>query len=297
VSRAVVTGASGFIGRAAVESLARLGFEVHAVARRHSPEVPVHAWHELDLLDNRVGAALFRGLGATHLLHLAWTTEHGRYWEDPANRDWVASTRRLVEAFGEAGGERVVLAGSCAQYDWSRREPFSEEETPRRPASLYGQTKQEAAEWLDASGIPSATGILFYPYGPFEPEGHLVPSVTLSLLAGEEAKTTPGAQVRDYVHVADCGAALAALVAGSATGSVNVGTGQGAPVAEIARTVARLVGREDLLRVGAIPGEDETRVVADTTRLREEVGFTPRYELEKGLREAVDWWRQPTRRR
>jgi nucleoside-diphosphate-sugar epimerase len=119
----------------------------------------------------------------------------------------------------------------------------------------------------------------------------------LSLLAGEEAKTTPGAQVRDFVHVADCGAALAALLAGSATGSVNVGTGHGEPVAEIARTVARIAGREDLLRVGALPGDDETVVVADTTRLCAEVGFTPRYGIEEGLRDAVEWWRQRTRRR
>ena len=88
--------------------------------------------------------------------------------------------------------------------------------------------------------------------------------------------------MRDYVHVADCGEALATLLGCSVQGAVNVGTGQGAAVADVARTVARLVGREDLLQVGAVPGDDRTQVVADTRRLREEVGFTPRWSLEAG---------------
>jgi nucleoside-diphosphate-sugar epimerase len=103
--------------------------------------------------------------------------------------------------------------------------------------------------------------------------------------------------VRDYVHVADCGEALAALLASSVQGAVNVGTGVGARIADVARTVARLVGREDLVRVGAVPGDDRTQVVADTARLRGEVGFTPRWALEDGLRDSVEWWRQCTRRR
>ena len=103
--------------------------------------------------------------------------------------------------------------------------------------------------------------------------------------------------MRDYVHAADCGGALAALLAGDVQGPVNVGTGRGTPVAEIARTVARLVGREDLLELGAIPGDDTSSVVADTTRLSEEVGYAVRHELEAGLEETVAWWRQRMRRR
>jgi nucleoside-diphosphate-sugar epimerase len=284
LSRVLVTGARGFVGRLAVEALQRRGFEVHAAGRR-----------EADLLETSGASRLVRSAGASHLLHLAWTTEHGRYWEDPANRDWVAATARLIEAFVQAGGERVVLAGSCAQYDWSAGGPFSEGETPRRPATLYGRAKQEASELVPETG---ATAMLFFPYGPHEPPKRLVPSVARSILAGEEARTTAGTQVRDFIHVADCGAALAALLESEVAGDVNVGSGEGTAVAEVARTVARLAGREELLGIGALPdGGDETRVVASTERLRDEVGFVSSFTLEEGLRDAVEWWRQRTRRR
>jgi nucleoside-diphosphate-sugar epimerase len=72
---------------------------------------------------------------------------------------------------------------------------------------------------------------------------------------------------------------------------VNVGTGRGVSVAEVATSVARLVGREDLLRLGALAATDDApAVVADVTRLRDDVGFEPHYDLERGLRETVEWW-------
>jgi nucleoside-diphosphate-sugar epimerase len=297
LSRVLVTGGGGFLGRFALAALRERGFEVHGSARRARAGVNAEAWHTADLLDQSAPAKLMRAARPSHLLHLAWVTEHPGYWTDPVNQDWIEATRRLVQAFADAGGERVVLAGSCAQYDWSGVEPFSEALTPRRPATVYGKAKQQAEDWLAESGLSSATGLVFLAYGPFEEPRHLVPSVTRSLLAGEEAQTTAGEQVRDYVHVADCGGALAALLASSVQGAVNVGTGQGARIADVARTVARLVGREDLLQVGAVPGDDRTQVVADTARLREEVGFAPSWSLEGGLRDSVDWWRQRMRRR
>ncbi len=297
MSRVLVTGAGGFLGRFAVTTLRERGFEVHGTARQMPTSTEADAWHDANLLDAAASAELVRAASPSHLLHLAWTTEHPGYWTDPVNREWVTATRRLVEAFADAGGERVVLAGSCAQYDWSGQEPFSEARTPRLPATLYGQAKQEAEDWLDGLGLSSATGLVFLAYGPYEEPRHLIAYLARTLLAGEEAETTAGEQVRDYVHVADCGEALAALIASPVEGAVNVGTGDGTQVAEVARTVARLVGREDLLRVGAVPGDDRTRVVADMTRLRDDVGFTPRWGLEDGLRDAVEWWRQRMRRR
>jgi nucleoside-diphosphate-sugar epimerase len=283
MKRALVTGAHGFVGRFAVEALRERGFEVYEAGRE-----------EADLLQPSAAGRLVRDAKASHLLHLAWATEHGRYWDDPANRAWVEATERLLEQFSPGGSERVVLAGSCAQYDWSAGAPFSETETPRHPATLYGRAKQEASELVPESG---ATAILFFPYGPHEPPERLIPSVARSILAGQEARTTAGTQVRDFIHVADCGGALAALLESEVTGDVNVGSGEGTAVAQVAREVAGIAGGEELLEVGALDGRDETSVVASIVRLRDEVGFVPRFTLQDGLRDAVEWWRQRTRRR
>jgi nucleoside-diphosphate-sugar epimerase len=273
---------------------------VHGVARRPN-DVGADVRHSTDLLDPAAVAALVREARPSHLVHLAWTTTPGRYWADPANLAWARATLALMDGFVQAGGARAVLAGSCAQYDWSREAlgrsgVASETATPRRPATLYGAAKQATSELLDAwaseVGLSYATAVLFFPYGPFEKPERLVPSVARRLLAGAAAPTSAGTQVRDFIHVDDCGEAIAALLDSDVTGAVNVGTGDGSPVVDVATTIARILGREDLLRIGALPADDAApRVVAAVRRLHEDVGFVPRHDLETGLAETVEWWR------
>jgi nucleoside-diphosphate-sugar epimerase len=266
------------------------------VARRPSEDVEVDVWHAADLREPSAIGRLVRESEASHLLHLAWTTADGSFWSDPANLAWASATCGLVEAFAERGGARAVLAGSCAQYDWNADGAASEHATPRRPATLYGHAKQATSDLLEAwsaqVGLSFVTGLLFVPFGPHDKPERLVPSVARSLLAGEEAAVSTGTQVRDFVYVEDCGSALAALVDSAATGAINIGSGRGASVAEVATTVASILGREDLLRIGARPADDpDTAIVADITRLRDEVGFEPQYDLETGIRTTIEWLR------
>ena len=231
----LVTGASGFVGRPAVAELRRRGFEVHGVGRHEPADLEVDAWHTVDVLDGLAFDVLLNEVAPSHLLHLAWCTEHGRFWDDPANDDWADATARLAASFRDAGGSRLVFAGSCTQYEWSETAlapdgVAREATTPRTAVTRYGKAKEATSEELDAfaaeTGLAVATGLVFFPYGPHEKPERLVPSVARKLLAGEVAETTAGAQERDFLHVADCGAAFAALVESDVTGSVNVGFGR-----------------------------------------------------------------------
>ena len=89
MKRVLVTGASGFIGRQTLAPLVRHGFEVHAVARHASgATMDGVVWHEADLLGPATAETLVVTVRPTHLLHLAWISEHGRYWQCPENLDW-----------------------------------------------------------------------------------------------------------------------------------------------------------------------------------------------------------------
>jgi nucleoside-diphosphate-sugar epimerase len=306
--RVLVTGATGFLARPAVTALRERGFEVHGVARHTAGAVTdgidVDVWHPADLLGADTAVAVVDAIDPSHTLHLAWCTEHGEFWDDPANDAWIEATLRLFDAVGGApGGRRFVMAGSCAQYDWSDAALGAdgvahELSTPHHPATRYGKAKDAVAELIGAragqQGISVAQGIIFFPYGPHEHAGRLVPSVTRHLLGGTVAETTAGTQRRDFVHVTDAGRALAALVDHDIEGPVNIGSGTATAVADVARTIARIVGRDDLLHIGALPERsgEPAALVADIARLRDDVGFTPAFDLESGLRDAVEWWRR-----
>jgi len=300
VSRVLVTGARGFVGAPATEALAAAGHEVHAVGSGPPPSGrPGVTWHRTDLLDPAAVSQLLGDIAPAKLLHLAWYTEHGRFWRAPENLAWVEATLHLLRAFQAAGGTRAVLAGTCAEYDWTVS-PLSERSTPLAPATLYGSAKHAtrlvAEAWAREVGLELAWGRIFFLYGPGEAPDRLLPSVARALLAGHEAPTTAGEQVRDFLHVDDVAGAFVALLGSDVTGAVNIASGDGVAVREFVELVAEATGRPDLLRVGAIPmrADDPPHLVADVRRLHEEVGFTPLLSLREGVEAAVDWWRPPS---
>ena len=129
--RVLVTGATGYVGRRVTGPLEALGFEVHAAGRAQG----------VDLLATGGADALLAQVQPTHLLHLAWYTEHGLFWTSRENLRWVDASLRLLQAFASGGGRRAVVAGTCAEYDWVPGGTFSEWRTPLRPATLYGAAK------------------------------------------------------------------------------------------------------------------------------------------------------------
>lgn len=292
MSRVLVTGASGFMGRHCLPALAARGYEVHAVGRRTGSD-PGVTWHRGDLLAPEGPEAVLAAVRPTHLLHLAWYAEHGRFWQAPENLAWVRASLSLLEAFHRHGGQRVVTAGSCAEYDW-RHGYLSEALTPCRPASLYGAAKHALstlqAAYAEQVGLSAAWGRVFFLFGPHEPHARFVPAVIQGLMAGRPTRLSHGRQVRDFMYVGDVADALVALLDSPVTGAVNLGSGVPVTLRALGERVAARLGGAEWLEWGAIASTEAPLVVANPERLAREVGWTPPYGLEAGLDATLAWW-------
>jgi nucleoside-diphosphate-sugar epimerase len=296
--RVLVTGANGFLGRPALGALLARGFEVHGVSRTPpTAQAPQGVtFHAIDLLDHAHHAELIATVRPSHLLHLAWTVTPRQFWTDLANLDWVAASLSLTRAFVAGEGRRAVFVGSCAEYDWSHSR-FDERETPLKPHTLYGASKLGLSTIIEATarqtGLSTAWGRMFFLYGPGEARRRLVSDVSAGLLASETVACTLGTQERDFMHVVDAGAALAALVDSDHQGPVNIASGRTVQVKQVVETLGRLSGRPDLLQFGARPTNEAEplRMEAATSILRDKIGFAPQYDLEDGLAQTYDWWR------
>lgn len=298
MSRVLVTGATGFIGRGTLTPLLEAGMEVHAVSSKAAPSDSPAAvrWHQVDLLAPGAEREI-EALGASHLLHLAWYAEPGRFWRAAENLDWVGASLRLLRAFTEAGGVRATIAGSCAEYEWADETHCSEMLTPTRPATLYGTAKHSlhaiAQSYASEVGLSLAWGRVFFVFGPHEHPARLAGSVASALVAGREAPCSHGEQVRDFLYAPELASAFVALLASNVTGAVNMASGQPLRVRDLIEALAAAAGRPDLVRLGARQSPQEpARLTADISRLRDEVGWEPSLSLQQAAHQTVDWWRR-----
>jgi nucleoside-diphosphate-sugar epimerase len=295
--RVLLTGVSGYIGRHVLPYLLEKGYDVYAVSRSaDNPANGAVEFEAVDLLDETAVDRLLERHRPSHLLHLAWYVEHGKYWNAKENVDWLRASLRLAERFAECGGERIVTAGTCAEYDWTAAAPFTEYATRMVPASLYGAAKYSLfltlSKLAPLSGLSFASGRVFFSFGPGEPAGRLVPSVIRKTLSGQIAATTHGEQVRDFLYVDDLARGFAELLDSAVEGPVNIASGRGVRLKEIAQAAATQAGGPELLRLGELPAAEgePVEIVADISRLRYEVGFKCRWDMNEAMAETVNWW-------
>lgn len=283
--KVLITGASGFIGRCALRALQAQGIEVVALGRNR-PNASVQ-FIGADLLATADILPLVQQAQATHLLHLAWYAEHGKYWTSPLNLRWVDASTRLVEAFCAAGGQKVVMAGTCAEYDWTHGY-CREDSTPLEPATLYGiakdATRRLAMAVCAQHQVPCAWGRVFLPFGAGESANRLIPSV-VDVFQGRRAPFGVNALAyRDFLHASDVAQAFVHLLSAEAAGTYNVSSGEPVRLAEVVATLANLCGVNPapvLSLTAERPGEP-TLLVGYNAKLLA-LGWSPALTLAQGL--------------
>lgn len=305
MKKVLLTGATGFIGRSAIRPLLAKNYIVHAVTSK-----PLHFhtdenifWHQTNLLDVNETTNLIKKIRPTHLLHFAWYVEQGKVWNAVENLDWLRASLHLAQQFVENGGKRLVVSGTCAEYDWTESGIYSEKSTRLVPQQLYGITKHSLnltlTKFAEISNISYAWGRVFYLFGANEHHRRLVPSVINALLKNEPAETSHGNQIRDFLDVEAVAEAFVATLESDVFGSVNIASGKGVRIVDVVKQIADIAGRPDLLKIGAIPAQknEPSEMVADVTRLREEIGWRDDFDLRAKLKETFEWWKKKYEKR
>lgn len=294
MKRLLITGATGFVGRACLPWFDRQKWEIHTVSRNIDEHIPQVHSHCADMKEPREIRALLQNVKPTHLLHAAWCTNPKDFWHSPDNHEWLEASLELFETFVECGGSRIVGLGSCAEYDWNQG-ICTEHETPCRPTTPYGEAKLAAGRYLDQlgrQGISTAWTRLFFMYGPGASIDRMPGSVISAISRGEPALCSTGEQRRDFLYIQDVARAIVAILESGATGPINVCSGSAISIASMAEQAARLMDGESLLRLGALPTRpnDPALIEGNNVRLIQEVGWRPRFSLAEGLQATISAW-------
>lgn len=297
--RVLVTGGTGFIGKHVIAELLRLGYEVTVVSRKQNDQSQVSSetqvnYRNCDLFSATKVAELLVDIQPTHLLHLAWDVEHGKFWTADSNLEWVKASLSLLQYFVENGGRRVVMAGSCAEYDWSYGYCV-EDITPIKPDTLYGKAKAALSTILSAycrqHSVSWAWGRIFHLYGPCESPNRFVPSVTRCMLNNEEVNISQGGKIRDFMHVVDVAGAFANLLNSNVEGDINIANGDPVRLSEVVDILREITGFQGKVNHGAVKPSsfDPDVLFGSSKKLNQRVGFRNRFNLVDGLTDFVHW--------
>lgn len=262
MTRVLLTGGQGFVGRQILRALLESGVHITSIERpngRH-PSLAQRHLQTKDLFAEEPAWLARACENVDVVVHAAWYAEPGRYLHSPLNLQCLVGSLMLAQAAAAAGVRRFIGLGTCFEYDLSRG--VLSLETPLRPITPYGAAKaslyMSLAQCLPPAGTSLAWCRLFYLFGEGEDPRRLAPYVQSRLAAGLPAELTSGKQIRDYLDVAEAGRRIAALAiqpieAGSvpASKAYNICSGVPTTVRQFAEALAATTGRLDLLHFGA----------------------------------------------
>ena len=316
--RILVTGGAGYIGSVTTLELLDAGYDVVVadnLSRGHREAVDPVRLRVVDILDTQALVRVMREKPCDAVIHFAAFIAVGESMKIPEIyfRNNVAGSLSLLTAMREAGIGKIVFSSTAAVYGMPDRVPIPETE-PRVPVNAYGETKvmvEKMLEWFDEiHGMRSVCLRYFNASGAdpreragedHEPETHLIPLLFRAIqtgkpvtLFGDDYSTPDGTCIRDYIHVTDLAqahiAALEMLCAGGESQKYNVGTGHGFSVKEVLSAVEKVTGKKVPFVMGPRREGDPALLVADSTRLQNDLGWKPKFsDIEQIVDTAWAW--------
>lgn len=308
MKKALVTGASGFIGANLVRRLLADGHRVHVLLRPTAAmwrlnqvvdDVVIH-WCDLTndaQLQNTIAAAR-----PDWIFHLAafgnysWQTD----WQTILHTN-ILATAQLLEACSKQGFEAFINAGSSSEYGLKDCPP--QESALPDPNSYYAVTKVSATmlcRYLALSRrLPIITLRLYSVYGPFEDERRLLPTLVAYGLQKRYPPLVNPEVARDFVYVDDASEALvsAAIQAGRFSGEVfNVGSGIQLSMREAVEQVRQLFSIEEQPKWGSMDNRvwDTAVWIADPKKAATMLGWFPGTDFAAGLKKTTEWFQANT---
>jgi nucleoside-diphosphate-sugar epimerase len=289
--RVLVTGGSGFIGRAVVASLRAAGADVALAGRTRPPDEAAAPWQALDVRSLEDVRDVLHRSRPSVVVHLAAQVAGGRELAQVLpmlEADLIGAVNLLV-ATSESRVDRLVLAGSLLQ------EPPADMALPV-PPSPYGAAKWAAAGYARMfHALWDAPVVVLRPsmvYGPGQRDvAKIVPYVVTSLLGGVSPRLTSGRWEVDWVYVDDVASAFVSAASRPAVegATIDIGSGERATVRDVAERLAAIVDNGVRPTFGELPDRPlEPAKVVDVDVARRLLDWSATVSLDEGLRRTVD---------
>lgn len=309
MEKVLVTGADGFIGSHLTELLLAEGYAVRALCQYNS----FNNWGWLDNvrhpdLEIVTGDVRDPNLcrvitdGCSTVFHLAALIAIPYSYVAPYSYvdTNIKGTLNICQAARDCGVKRLIVTSTSEVYGTAKYVPIDEKH-PRQPQSPYSATKigadAIAMSFFNAFSLPVVLARPFNTYGPRQSARAIIPTIITQIADGKrEIKVGDLTPTRDFNYVTDTAAGFLALARaeGIEGREINIATGVEVSMRETLETIARLMGADvnyvtDPQRLRP-SGSEVFRLCGDNTLITTLTPWRPRFNLEQGLKETIDWF-------
>ena len=303
MKKLIIFGGNGFIGKYVSSFfINNNNFEIHIITRSlknissnlKSPRIIFHA---LDLFNQDEIKILFRKIKPTHLIQLAWCSEHQKYWNDPQNNIWVEINNTISRSFINNGGNRAIFIGSSAEYDWSTNNLLNEFESKLNPFSIYGKSKlksfYETTNYFEKNFASMSWIRLFNPFGPGEDERRLIPKLCINLFKDQKMEFDAANTTRDFIYVNDLAYLIYELLNSDYFGPINISSGEKTIIKDLIIKAAKYFNKEKLINFDSSIDEPKFPfVVADTSLIKKVLKIKYPEKINSRLHETFEYWQE-----
>lgn len=302
----LITGATGFIGANLTRYLINLGCRPHIIIRKESNLWRINKFlkkvnlHYVDLRDKERVKQTISRIKPKVIYHCA---TYGGY---PYEKDFykiiqtnIIGTLNLLNACTRFNFDCFINTGTSSEYG-IKKQPMKESDLPE-PLTDYGVSKASVTLFCQTVArrekLPIVTLRLFSPYGYYEEQNRLIPTVILSCLNKESPKLSSPRSIRDFIFVEDVMEAFIKVVENSdkIKGEIlNIGYGRQHSVGDIVSKIISLVPEKvkPLWQSVSNPRIEPSIWVADISKTKKLLNWHPRHNLDQGLKKTIDWFRK-----
>jgi UDP-glucose 4-epimerase len=314
MKKILVTGGAGYIGSICVEELINRGFKVSVfdnLTEGHAKAVDPRAdFYQGDLADRTVLRHAFGEVKPDAVMHFAANALVGESMTNPSKyfRNNVSCGINLLDMAVEFGVKKFVFSSTCATFGIPERMPI-DESLPQRPINPYGESKlmfETILRWYREIHKLSFVALRYFnAAGASEKFGedhrietHLIPNILKVALGqresvdifGTDYPTPDGTCIRDYIHILDLAEAHILAVQSDKSDFYNLGTGGGTSVREVIETCKKITGRDIKAVEKPRRAGDPPRLIAASDKIRDELGWTPRFQNIVPIVESAWAW-------
>lgn len=301
--KVLVTGGAGFIGSHVNKLLLDQGHQVTVIddlSKGHQNSIDPRAeFHQVSLSNQTELEKILPGHDA--VIHMASFIEVGESVKKPVEfaENNIVGTIKLLEAMKNTDVKKIIFSSSACVYGVPKKLPITEEDSLGEQENPYGITKVTMEEFCKLYHNLADFDVIilryFNPYGPdelHEPETHAIPNFVKSVLNKTSIPLFwKGEQVRDFIYIDDLAEAHVIVLPVTGLHIYNIGTETGVKIIDVVKKIFQIVGYEVPIDDKGERKGDVPSLVASSQKIKTELGWEPKVNLEDGLQKTIDFFK------